>query len=99
MKPSPKPDNRIKDDVEAENERLNALIERLMSIAHASALFNGGSGNWDPMVGFATIMSDWDDIVTENEQLENEVERLEYQITGLQLELDELEKELRESNE
>jgi len=59
-----------------EIETLNALIGQLMQIAHCDALFNGGHGDRDPVVGFSLIMAEWNRICAENDRYEAEVERL-----------------------
>jgi len=59
-----------------EIETLRALIEQLMQIAHGNALFNGGLGDRDPVVGFSLIMAEWDQICAENDRYEAENERL-----------------------
>jgi len=59
-----------------EIETLNALIGQLMQIAHCDALFNGGHGDRDPVVGFSLIMAEWNRICAENDNYETEIEHL-----------------------
>lgn len=61
---------------DSEPDSTTGLIEQLMQIAHSNALFHGGFGDRDPVVGFGLIMGEWNRICAENDNYETEIERL-----------------------